>query len=316
MSQTQLELKTETEYGSSESANTGKKRKKRRGDRKDGWLVRDMDALHAICPYLLPNRADSEGVLNETVDMTEVIKYIDKKNEDNPEFKYTFFHFICAALAKTMVLRPKMNRFYSGHRLYDRKELIFSFVVKKQFSDSGEEVLSTVKVEPESDIPPLEQIYQAVKKIVYSVRKRGESDSTTDKMNILLKLPRPVLRLAFKFLGWLEYHGKYPSSLMKDDPYYSSVFLSNLGSIKMSADYHHLTNWGTNSVFMIIGEKKPMPFYGADGSVTVKEAINISLTVDERIADGFYFANSIKIFRKIMQNPYLIERPISEPIEY
>ncbi len=292
-----------------------KKLKRKRGDRKDGYLVKETDPLHAIAPYILPNRADNEAVLTETIDMTQVIAYIEKKNADGPEFKYTFFHFICAALAKTITLRPKMNRFYSGHRLYDRKEMLFSFVVKKKFSDSGEEVLSTIKIDRDSDVPPLEQIYQKVRKIVYSVRKSDDTDSTTDKMNILLKMPRPVLRFAMRILRWLEYHGRYPDFLMYDDPYYSTVFLSNLGSIRMSADYHHLANWGTNSIFVIVGEKKPTPFYRADGTVEVKEALKLSLTIDERIADGFYFANSIKILLKLFENPELIERPIDEPIE-
>ena len=104
--------------------------KKRWGDRFDATLVRDIDPLHWFMPYLYPNRADNEAVLNEVVDMTAVIDYIAKKNEGDPEFKYTFFHFIVAAVAKLIVLRPKLNRFYSGHRLYDRKEMIFSFIVK------------------------------------------------------------------------------------------------------------------------------------------------------------------------------------------
>ena len=270
-------------------------KKKKRGDRKDGYLVRETDPIHALVPYMLPDRTDNEGVLTEAFDLTEVIRYLDEKNASNPEFKYTFFHFICAALAKVITLRPRLNRFYSGRRLYDRKDILFSFVVKKKFSDNGEEVLATIKFDRDSDVPPLEQIYEKVKKIVYSVRKNNETDSTTDKMNFLLKLPRPILSLLIKILRRMEYHGHYPKSLMVDDPYYSTVFISNLGSIKMSADYHHLANWGTNSIFVIVGEKKPMPFYGDDGSVTVKDGLKMSLTIDERIADGFYFAASVKL---------------------
>ncbi len=290
-------------------------RKRRWKDRKDGYLVRDIDSVHALAPYILPNRADNEAVLTDTLDMTNVIKYIEEKNSSSPEYKYTFFHFIVAAIAKTIVLRPKMNRFYSGHRLYDRKELLFSFVVKKKFTDNGQEVLATIKIDQDSDVSAIDQVYEKVKKIVCSVRKENKQDSATDKMDILLKIPRPILRFAMRILKWLEYHGKYPKWLMYDDPYYSSVFLSNLGSIKMSADYHHLANWGTNSIFGIIGEMKPMPFYNADGTIEVKQGLNLSLTIDERIADGFYFANSIKILRKFFDDPSLIDDPINMPIE-
>lgn len=291
------------------------KRKRRRGDRKDGYWVRETDSMHAIMPYMLPNRTDNEAFLTETIDMTKVIEYIDNKNADGPEFKYTFFHFLAAAIAKTIVLRPKMNRFYSGHRLYDRKDILLSFTVKKKFVDSSEEALAIVKIDQDSEIAPIVQVYEQVKKIVYSVRKENKTDGSTEKMDILMKLPRPIMRFVVRILRWLEYHGKYPKSLMKDDPYYSTVFLSNLGSIKMSADYHHLANWGTNSIFAIIGEMKPMPFYGEDGSVTVKKGLTLSMTIDERIADGFYFANSIKILRKLVENPTLIDMPINSPLE-
>ncbi len=291
------------------------KRKRRRGDRKDGYWVRKTDSMHAIMPYMLPNRTDNEAFLTETIDMTKVIEYIDNKNADSPEFKYTFFHFLAAAIAKTIVLRPKMNRFYSGHRLYDRKDILLSFTVKKKFVDSSEEALAIVKIDQESDVAPIEQVYEQVKKIVYSLRKENKTDGSTEKMDILMKLPRPIMRFVVRILRWLEYHGKYPKALMKDDPYYSTVFLSNLGSIKMSADYHHLANWGTNSIFAIIGEMKSMPFYGDDGSVTVKKGLTLSMTIDERIADGFYFANSIKILRKLVENPALIDEPINTPLE-
>lgn len=291
------------------------KRKRRRGDRKDGYLVRDIDSMHVLMPYMLPNRTDNEAFLTETIDMTRVIEYINNKNADSPEFKYTFFHFLAAAIAKTIVLRPKMNRFYAGHRLYDRKDIILSFTVKKKFVDSSEEALAIVKIDRDSDVSPIEQVYEQVKKIVYSLRKENKTDGSTEKMDILKKLPRPIMRFVVRILRWLEYHGKYPKSLMKDDPYYSTVFLSNLGSIKMSADYHHLANWGTNSIFAIIGEMKPMPFYGEDGSVTVKKGLTLSMTIDERIADGFYFANSIKILRKFIENPELIDEPINKPLE-
>ena len=101
---------------------------------------------------------------------------------------------------------------------------------------------------------------------------------------------------------------------MKDDPYYASCFASNLGSIKMHAQYHHLAEWGTNSFFMIIGEKKPAPVFEPDGSYTMRDCLELEMTIDERIADGLYFANSLKLFRYLIQNPELLLRPIDEPV--
>lgn len=284
--------------------------------RTDGVLVPETDPMHMITPHMLPNRADNEAVLNEIFEMTAVETYLERKNAENPEFKYTFFHVICAAIAKVLALRPRMNRFYAGRRLYDRNDIIFSFVVKKKFEDNGAEALAIIKIDRESEVSPVEQIHEKVKQVVYSVRKAGQTDGTTDKIGILTKLPRGILRFVMNFLAWMDYHGIYPAALMKNDPYFSSVFVSNLGSIKMHANYHHLVNWGTNSIFVVIGEKKPTPFYQPDGTVQMRSALEMGLTIDERIADGVYFAKSIRLLRRLLAEPELLDLPIMTPVEY
>ena len=115
-------------------AETYEKRKKRWGDRKDGYRVRGLDSMHTLTPYLMPGRTNNEAFLSEIFDLTEVNKYIAEKNKDNPEFKYTFFHFFCAALAKVITFRPKMNYFIAGNRYYERKDLSFAFVVRRAFT--------------------------------------------------------------------------------------------------------------------------------------------------------------------------------------
>ena len=284
--------------------------------RKDGILVPETDPMHLITPHMVPNRCDNEAVLTELFDMTAVEAYLAKKNADGPEFKYTFFHVICAAIAKVLVLRPRMNRFYAGRRLYDRNDILFAFVVKKKFEDNGAEALAIIKVDKDGEVSPVEQIHGKVKDIVYRVRKENKTEGTTEKMGILTKLPRGLLRFVMSFLNWLDYHGRYPAALMKDDPYFASVFVSNLGSIKMHANYHHLVNWGTNSIFVVIGEKKLTPFFQPDGSVQMRDALELGLTIDERIADGVYFAKSIHLLRRLLSQPELLDEPIQTPVDY
>ena len=284
--------------------------------RKDGILVPETDPMHLITPHMVPNRCDNEAVLTELFDMTAVEAYLAKKNADGPEFKYTFFHVICAAIAKVLVLRPRMNRFYAGRRLYDRNDILFAFVVKKKFEHNGAEALAIIKVDKDGEVSPVEQIHGKVKDIVYSVRKENKTEGTTEKMGILTKLPRGLLRFVMSFLNWLDYHGRYPAALMKDDPYFASVFVSNLGSIKMHANYHHLVNWGTNSIFVVIGEKKLTPFFQPDGSVQMRDALELGLTIDERIADGVYFAKSIHLLRRLLSQPELLDEPIQTPVDY
>lgn len=292
------------------------KKKRKHGDRKDGVWIRDTDSMHALFPHLMPNRADNEAVLNEVIDLTEVNKYIAAKNAEGPAFKYTFFHVICAALIKTLVLRPKLNRFYAGKRFYQRNDYSISFVVKKEFADGSDEAIAIIKADSESEISPIEQIHSKVEKICTSVRKEHKTDGTTDIMDVLTKMPVPILSFIMNTLSWLDFHGWYPDSLMKEDPYFSSIFVSNLGSIKMNASYHHLANWGTNSFFVIVGEKRPTPFFSLDGSFEVREALELGVTLDERIADGYYYSRSIKLIHKLLDEPELLDRPIYEPVDF
>ncbi|MBQ3551936.1 MAG: hypothetical protein IJA35_02085 [Clostridia bacterium] len=290
--------------------------KRKFGDRRDAKRVRDIDSMHIFTPHLLPNRCDNEVVMVENIDMTEVVKYVERKNASDPEFKYTFFHVICAAIAKTITMRPLLNRFIAGRKVYERNELSMSFVVKKAFSDNASEALAIIRMDRDSDVSPIEQIYNKVKKVVYGIRKENKVDGTTGAMDMLTKMPHLILKMVVGILHFLDYHGWMPMSLMKEDPYYSTVFLTNLGSIKMSAEYHHLTNWGTNSFFVIVGEKKMMPFFNDDGSYEMRQAIQFGFTVDERIADGFYFAKSVKLLRYILQHPEILDMTLNASVDY
>lgn len=290
-----------------------KEKKKSRFDRKDAWYVSELDSMHTLMPHMLQGRTANEAVMSETVDLTQIEALLEKLNADSPEFKYTFFHVLMAAAAKICYLRPHLNRFYSGRRLYQRKDIILAFVVKKKFVDDSPEALAIINCE-KSGVSPLEDIHGKIEKIVCSVRKEDKIDGSTDIMDKFVKLPRFIIRFSMWVLRVLEQHSHYPSFLMKDDPYYASCFASNLGSIKMHAQYHHLAEWGTNSFFMIIGEKKPAPVFEPDGSYTMRDCLELGMTIDERIADGLYFANSLKLFRYLIQNPELLLRPIDEPV--
>lgn len=293
-----------------------KKSKRKLGDRRDATLIRDADPLHTFMPYLLLGRTDNEALLNDEMDLSAVKAYLDEKNSSSPDFKYTIFHVVLAAIAKTIYLRPAMNRFMQGHRLYQRNDISFSFVVKRAFSDHAEEALVIMKMREDSDLSPIEQVYTKVKKEVQGIRKENTEGGTIKAISLLNRIPRPLLRVVAKLLFWLEYRGWLPSFLEKLDPYHATCFISNLGSIKMTASYHHLIDWGTNSFFVIIGEKQWKPIFSRDGSYEMREMLPLGFTIDERIADGFYFANSIKILRYIIAHPEILDEPLANPIDF
>ena len=290
-----------------------KKEKIKRGDRRDGIWLRNEPAMNQFMCYLYPNRADNEAYINEEIDLRPIEEYLARKNAGRTEDKYTYFHIICSAIVKAFVLRPKMNRFISGNRLYLRKYLSVAFVVKKKFSDRSEEGLAFRKFDGDSNI---DKLHDSLCKEIRVQRKEGSVDNTTHFMELLLKLPRWALRLLMKILFRLDKKGKVPYDLIKEDPNYSSIFLTNLGSIDLSCGYHHLSNWGTCSCFVVIGKKHLAPECHPDGSVTVRPVLNIGVTLDERIADGYYYSKTMKLVKYLLANPELLELPASQEVDY
>ena len=90
--------------------------------------------------------------------------------------------------------------------------------------------------------------------------------------------------------------------------------LSNLGSIRMKSGYHHLTNWGTCSMIMLIGERKKRPFFDRLGGYEMRDSVELGLTIDERLADGFYYAGCVQLLQKLIENPELLEGRLDEPV--
>ncbi len=287
--------------------------KKKWGDRRDGVRVRGLDAMHVFMPYLLPNRTDNEAFIQEAVDLTAVNAFLARKNADNPDYKYTIFHVVTAALAKTIYQRPKLNRFIQGHRLYQRNEILLAFVAKRIFSDDGDEALLLINCDENTTVDTL---HDTICQRVSRSRKEGSVDDTTKIMNALSGLPRFVLRLLVRLLNFLEYHDMLPAFLRYADPYHSSVFISNLGSIRLNAAYHHLANWGTNSLFVVVGEKYEKTVQKEDGTTETTEMLPLGITLDERIADGYYYAKSIKLLKHLLAHPELLEAPCDAIVEY
>lgn len=281
--------------------------KRRIGDRSDGTQIRDIDAMHYVMPLMYPNRCDNEAYMKVSVDITKTEDYIKKYNEENPDNRIAIFDIIIAAMLKTLRLRPQMNRFIANQTMYQRNCITAAFTVKKEFRDDGDETLARIVAE---DTDNLESISFKVREQI--AKCKVEDDESTDAMNFIKRLPaKHVIGAVARYL---DRHGWMPKSVIATDPYQCSVVLTNLGSLGMDIGYHHLMNWGTNSIFVIVGTKKFKPFYDKDGNVTMKRVIDLAVTLDERISDGFYYGRSLRLVQKLIENPELLEGTLSKEI--
>ena len=287
--------------------------KRRWGDRKDGALIRDLDGMHFITPLIYPNRCDNEAYISERIDLTNINEYLKKLNETETDFPYTMFHLIVAALIKTITLRSKMNRFIANKNFYQRNEVSAAFVVKKQFADDAAEALAVIHAKNEST---LQTLHEELRRQIMECRDEKKVDSSTDSMDMFNRMPRFLSKFIVWVLTRLDVHGHVPYSLIETDPYYCTAVLSNLGSIKLNCGYHHLTNWGTCSVFCIIGAKIKRPVYREDGTIEMHEMLDLGLTIDERLADGYYYSRTVSLLKTLLENPELLETPAAQEVAY
>jgi hypothetical protein len=280
------------------------------GDRFDATYLKDVDSMHFIMPFMYPDRCDNQAFFTFKIDLTNLNAYLAKKNADNPEYKYNMFQCVVAAALKTIFLRSKLSIFIHNRKMYRRNEVSAAFTVKQEFADNGGEVLAFLHAKPEWTI---DDVHNEIHRQLLKLKTKGYADESTSIMDKLNKAPKWITRPLVGGICRLEKKGLIPPALVETDPYHSSIVLANLGSIGLPNGYHHLTNWGTTSMFLLIGTIGRLPFYEND-TVTFRDGVEIGFTVDERIADGFYFARSIKMLQLFLDQPELLERPMNEKL--
>jgi len=286
--------------------------KKKWGDRSDAVWLRDLPAMNLIMPTLMPNRADNEAYVSVDIDMAPLEAYLEKKNAGlDKAHRYTFFHLISAAIGKAFILRPKMNRFVCNHKIYQRHKVTVAFTVKKEFNDHAEEGLALFEYGPKDTI---DTYHAKIMKAIHTARH--ETDASTGAMDLITKLPHWLVVAIVKLVRWLDKFGLAPKDMIATDPNHAAVFLSNLGSIGLECGYHHLVNWGTNSCFVVLGKKCWKKEYDASGEGRCREVVPLGITLDERIADGYYYSGTVALVKELLAHPELLELPADTPLEY
>ncbi|MDR0489438.1 MAG: hypothetical protein LBG99_08630 [Propionibacteriaceae bacterium] len=275
--------------------------RKRRGDRYDATRVEMPHDLNALFPYLMKGRNDSIAYFPFTIEVENLLEYIEKNKGTDKEI--SVFQAFLLSLLKVLRERPALNRYIIGRRMYQRKNVVFSFIARRKFEEDSSETNVLVTIKPEDDRTT------ALQKLTGEIRtaKKGEAKDDEKLMALFLKLPRFLLRFAVRLLEWYDFYFDTPGFLRGIDPLRCSVYLANLGSVGLGAPYHHLFEWGTCSLFVTIGKIKPTVVVGEDGQPTVRRTVDLRIALDERIADGFYDARALELLEKYIGDPSLLE---------
>lgn len=291
---------------------TYKKRRRRLGDRSDGRKLRTLQPMNRLMPYIMKQRSDAQNTFADKIEASKADLLCRQKILEG-KTNFSFLHVLLAAYLRTITQRPAINRFISGQKVYARKEIVFVMTIKKEMSLSAPDTVIKVKFSPDDT---LDEVYEKFNVVATDAIASLDKETSFDKLiKIFNLIPGFVLRFIVWAVRCLDYIGLLPKGFMDLLPFYGSMIVTSMGSLGINPIYHHIYDFGNLPVFLSYGRKRTAFEYDRNGTLIRKRYIDIKAVTDERICDGFYFASAFKYFKKLVENPDVLETRATELIE-
>lgn len=287
-------------------------RKRRFGDRNDGFLVRNLDPMGKLIPYIMRSKSDSWVLFEDRIDITHTQEFLHTmRKSEIPDL--TLYHIVFAAIVRTYSQVPELNRFIQRNNIYARNEMKGSMVVMKGMQRDSERTTIMPRFEMDATLPEVVKEIESLANPIDRTKKVAEDENRNDfdKLELALALiPGWLIRFVFTLLKLLDRYGLIPRKITSLSPFHSSFFITNMGSIGMQPVYHHIYEFGTISIFGAIGSKETVHETDREGNIRRKTYLNMKFVVDERICDGFVYAIGFKHIKSGISKPeQLMERP-------
>ncbi len=267
--------------------------------RPDGELVDRIHPYRKMLPFMMRGRNESVVYYDDPARAEKLLDYIERARKAwGIEVNIT--HALVAGCRIGLWENPKMNQFISGRRLYARKHAEITFSVKRKRLNK-EAKLGAIKLNMDDRSETFRELCERINSSI-DVERSGDETYTDKELSIFTQLPRPLLETAMGALRWADGHNLVPGSFIKNDGFYTSIFIANLGSLGMKAGYHHLYEYGTCPLFMMVGKIEEQAVV-EDGKVVARKILPIRWTYDERIDDGLTAKYGMQSCREALENP-------------
>jgi hypothetical protein len=268
------------------------------GRRSDGNLAPGVPGYRRFMPALMPSRNGSVVFLEQTVEVTAAERFAAETRSAHPDLHPTFFHVVLWSLGRMFDRHPHLNRFLAGGRLYDREGIWLSFTVKTELSDDG--TLAEVKYRCDPTQPFADFVRDTQASI--AAARSGSAAATDKELSLFLHLPPLLRRGVVTLAGFAHDLNLLPPSFIDGDPFFASVFVTNLGSVGMDAAFHHLYEYGTIPVFCTVGRVHDA-VVAQDGEPVVARVASLKFSYDERVEDGLYAARALRYLCSVLEDP-------------
>ena len=281
------------------------------GRRVDGVKVKDLEIIEKAGPYFMPQRIDACNLYNQPINCEKIDKFVLEEKRKNG-VHYTYTEILLAACIRMLYEKPKTNRFINNCVIYQRKWISICMNVKKNLRDENSDEV-TMKLY----FTGRESLFEVKQKLEQEIAKATADTSgehkTTKTAGALNKLPGWLFKFAMFMFRFLDKHNMLPKWLVDASPFHTSLYFTDLKSIKLDKIYHHLYNFGNTTIFAALGKSMYVPVSDRSGEIKVEKRMNLGLTLDERVADGLYYGNSVRLLLKYCENPELMLEALPEP---
>lgn len=280
------------------------------GRRWDGRQVHEVEPFQRIIPYVMRTRTDSMNMFEESIPCAGMDAYIGAQRESG--YKITYLHIVIAALVRLVALRPQLNRFVVRGKIFTRPKIWISFVVHQNLrSDSAG---TTIKLCFEGT-ETISQISEKINEAILRETTQKTDSNATDKLaGLIMGIPGPLIRFVVNTLILMDRHNALPRAVIEASPFHTSLFVTNLRSLGINHIFHHVYEFGTTGLFVAIGKEKNAPVLEGT-QIVMEKQMGFGLVADERFCDGLYFARSLKILKKFLDDPGLLEIPLKSKVE-
>lgn len=273
-------------------------------NRPDGYKLKGCDPFYEIIPHIMPHRYDATNYVSLDLDMDSISKYVNKCRERGIAMKH--MSVVIAGYLRLVSQNPNLNRFVINRRIYSRNHFAVSFVALKPSSKGGSSE-TVIKLYFNMD----DDIFEVNRKVEEAIEKTEKSadapSNATDKfLQGLNKVPGLMASIVDFLKLWDKYFG-LPFSIIDASPFHTSLFITNLASIRLGSVYHHMYDFGSTSIFIAMGQpEKKLVKVGE--TITDKKVIPVKVSTDDRVESGYYYARCFRQFKRYMANPEILEK--------
>lgn len=209
----------------------------------------------------------------------------------------TITHLVGRAVALALRETPDINGRIVGRRFLMRLTVDLSFQVA---TDGGRD-LSIAKV-ARADDKDVHEIAAELRERVEKIRQRRDPEFERTR-RITDRLPGPLLRPVLRFFAHLANDRAWDVPLLHvhADPF-GSAMITSVGMFGLDVGYAPIFPLANTPILVLVGEVQDRPV-ARDGQVVVRPMINLNVTLDHRLVDGFQAGRMAQTVRRYFEAP-------------